>query len=105
MRPPAPAAAMWPSATAPATNALTAAKASVVRKVTPRTKRPRRKARLFYFLLPPIMLKCRQMIHPTAVIHPQAKLDASVQVGPYAVIDEHVALGPDCVVSPHVHLT
>jgi len=45
------------------------------------------------------------MIHPTAVIHPQARLDASVKVGPYAVIDEHVALGPDCVVGPHVHLT
>jgi UDP-N-acetylglucosamine acyltransferase len=45
------------------------------------------------------------MIHPTAIIHPQAKLDASVQVGPYAVIDEGVDLGADCVVGPHVYLT
>lgn len=45
------------------------------------------------------------MIHPTAVIHPQAQLDASVSVGPFAVIDEHVSLGPHCLVGPHVHLT
>jgi UDP-N-acetylglucosamine acyltransferase len=45
------------------------------------------------------------MIHPTAIIHPQAKLDATVRVGPYAVIDENVELGADCVVGPHVYLT
>jgi len=45
------------------------------------------------------------MIHPTAIIHPKAKVDASVQVGPYAVIDEGVELGPHCIVGPHVYLT
>ena len=45
------------------------------------------------------------MIHPTAIIHPKAKLDATVRVGPYAVIDEGVELGADCVVGPHVYLT
>src|ERR1035437_7543448 len=45
------------------------------------------------------------MIHPTAIIHPQAKLDATVRVGPYAVIDAGVELGADCVVGPHVTLT
>ena len=45
------------------------------------------------------------MIHPTAIIHPKAKLDATVQVGPYAVIDEGVELGAQCVVGPHVYLT
>lgn len=45
------------------------------------------------------------MIHPTAVIHPDAKLNASVQVGPHAVIDAGVELGPDCVVGPHAYLT
>ncbi len=45
------------------------------------------------------------MIHPTAIIHPQAKLDPTVCVGPYAVIDEGVELGPDCVVGPYVYLT
>ncbi len=45
------------------------------------------------------------VIHPTAIIHPKAKLDATVRVGPYAVIDEGVELGAHCVVGPHVYLT
>jgi UDP-N-acetylglucosamine acyltransferase len=45
------------------------------------------------------------MIHPTAIIHPQAKLDSTVRVGPYAVIDGGVELGAHCVVGPHVYLT
>jgi len=45
------------------------------------------------------------MIHPTAIIHPQAKLDPSVCVGPYAVIDADVELGAGCVLGPHVYLT
>src|ERR1035441_10212975 len=45
------------------------------------------------------------MIHPTAIIHPKAKLDATVRVGPYAVIDADVELGAGCVVGPHVYLT
>lgn len=45
------------------------------------------------------------MIHPTAVIHPNAQLDSTVVVGPFAVIDENVSLGPDCWVGPHVYLT
>lgn len=48
---------------------------------------------------------CAIMIHPTAIVHPQAKLDASIQVGPYAVIDADVELGANCVVGPHVYLT
>ena len=45
------------------------------------------------------------MIHPTAIIHPQTKLDATVSIGPYAVIDAGVELGAHCVVGPHVYLT
>ncbi|HUA68897.1 MAG TPA: acyl-ACP--UDP-N-acetylglucosamine O-acyltransferase [Candidatus Saccharimonadales bacterium] len=45
------------------------------------------------------------MIHPTAIIHPNAKLDSTVRVGPYAVIDEGVELGANCVVGSHVYLT
>jgi UDP-N-acetylglucosamine acyltransferase len=44
-------------------------------------------------------------IHPTAVIHPEAKLADDVRVGPFAVIDAGVSLGSGCVVGPHVHLT
>jgi UDP-N-acetylglucosamine acyltransferase len=45
------------------------------------------------------------MIHPTAIIHPKAKLDSTVEVGPFAVIDAGVELGAHCVVGPHVYLT
>lgn len=45
------------------------------------------------------------MIHPTAIISPQARLGANVRVGPYAVIDGDVELGADCVIGPHVYLT
>jgi UDP-N-acetylglucosamine acyltransferase len=45
------------------------------------------------------------MIHASAVVHPQARLDPSVEVGPYAVIDENVELGAHCIVGPHVYLT
>ncbi len=45
------------------------------------------------------------MIHPTAIIHPGAKLDPTVRVGPYAIIDEGVEIGPGCTVGPQVYLT
>jgi UDP-N-acetylglucosamine acyltransferase len=45
------------------------------------------------------------MIHPTAIVHPKAKLDGTVRVGPYAIIDEGVELGAHCVVGPYVYLT
>jgi len=45
------------------------------------------------------------VIHPTAIIHPKAKVETTVRVGPYAVIDEGVELGGGCVVGPHVYLT
>ncbi len=45
------------------------------------------------------------MIHPTAVIHPQARIGSGCSIGPYAVIDGEVELGADCWVGPHVHLT
>jgi UDP-N-acetylglucosamine acyltransferase len=45
------------------------------------------------------------MIHPTAIIHPKAKLDPTVRVGPYAVIDEGVEIGMDCDIGPQVYLT
>jgi UDP-N-acetylglucosamine acyltransferase len=45
------------------------------------------------------------MIHPTAIIHPRAKLDSTVEVGPYAVIDAEVEVGPRCHLGPQVYLT
>jgi UDP-N-acetylglucosamine acyltransferase len=45
------------------------------------------------------------MIHPTAIIHRDAQLDASVEVGPFVVIDAGVRIGPGCRIGPHVYLT
>ncbi len=45
------------------------------------------------------------MIHPTAIIHPKAKLDSTVTVGPYTVIDETVEIGARCIIGPHVYIT
>jgi UDP-N-acetylglucosamine acyltransferase len=46
-----------------------------------------------------------EMIHPTAIIHPKAKLDSTVSVGPFAVIDAGVEVGANCVVETHAYLT
>ena len=45
------------------------------------------------------------MIHPTAIIHPKARLGAGIQIGPYAVIDADVELGAGCVLGPYVYIT
>lgn len=44
------------------------------------------------------------MIHPTAIIDPEARLDASVRVGPYSIIGAGVEIGADTEVGPHVVL-
>jgi UDP-3-O-[3-hydroxymyristoyl] glucosamine N-acyltransferase len=40
-------------------------------------------------------------VHPTAVIHPSAKLGARAHIGPYVVIDENVEIGNDAVLLAH----
>lgn len=40
-------------------------------------------------------------IHPTAVVHPEAALHASVEVGPYAVVGPHVKVGARTKIGPH----
>jgi UDP-N-acetylglucosamine acyltransferase len=42
--------------------------------------------------------------HPTAIIHPAARVACSVTVGPYSVIEEGVELDDDCEVMSHVVL-
>jgi UDP-N-acetylglucosamine acyltransferase len=39
--------------------------------------------------------------HPTAIVHPRARLAGSVSVGPYSLIGENVELGEDCEVMSH----
>jgi UDP-3-O-[3-hydroxymyristoyl] glucosamine N-acyltransferase len=41
-------------------------------------------------------------IHPTAVVHPKAKLGKKAHVGPYVVIDEDAAIGDNAVLLAHV---
>jgi UDP-3-O-[3-hydroxymyristoyl] glucosamine N-acyltransferase len=41
-------------------------------------------------------------MHPTAVVHPTAKVGAHAHIGPYVVIDEHVEIGEHAVLLAHV---
>lgn len=40
-------------------------------------------------------------VHPTAVVHPGARLHESVEVGPYSIIGERVTIGAGTRVGPH----
>ena len=40
--------------------------------------------------------------HPTAIIHPDAKLADDVEVGAYSIIGEHVEIGSGTWIGPHV---
>ena len=42
------------------------------------------------------------MVHPTAVVHPNAQLGADCEIGPYCVIGANVVLGPHCRLHSHV---
>lgn len=47
-------------------------------------------------------------IHPTAIVHPGARIAEGVQIGAYSVIGEHVeiggsSIGPHVVVEGHPH--
>ena len=43
--------------------------------------------------------------HPTAIIHPAARIACSATIGPYTVVEENVELGEDCEVMSHVVLS
>jgi UDP-N-acetylglucosamine acyltransferase len=51
------------------------------------------------------LYKGTRLIHPTAIISPKARLDASVEVGPYAIIEDHVQLGAGTKVMAHAYIT
>ena len=42
------------------------------------------------------------MIHPSAIIHPQAEIDTDVEIGPYTIIAENVTIGSGTVIGSHV---
>lgn len=41
-------------------------------------------------------------IHPTAIVHPGARLGPDVSVGPYSIVGEHVEIGAGTRIGPHV---
>lgn len=41
-------------------------------------------------------------IHPTAIVHPGARIEGGVEIGPYSVIGEHVSIGKDTKIASHV---
>jgi UDP-N-acetylglucosamine acyltransferase len=43
-------------------------------------------------------------VHPTAIVHPGARIADSAEVGPYSVIGEHVQVGEGSWIGPHVVL-
>jgi len=46
-----------------------------------------------------------EMIHPTAIVHPGARLATDIEVGPYSIIGPHVEIGPGCRIGPHAVIT
>jgi UDP-N-acetylglucosamine acyltransferase len=43
-------------------------------------------------------------VHPTAIVHPEARLAAGVEVGPYSVIGPKVEVGEGTWIGAHVVL-
>jgi UDP-N-acetylglucosamine acyltransferase len=41
------------------------------------------------------------VIHPTAIVHPAARLGERVSIGAYSLVGEHVEIGDDTSVGPH----
>lgn len=41
-------------------------------------------------------------IHPTAIIHPSARIGENVTIGPWTLIDENVEIGANTWIGPHV---
>ena len=42
------------------------------------------------------------MIHPTAIIDPQAEIGKDVTIGPFTIIGEEVIVGDGTTIGPHV---
>ncbi len=42
------------------------------------------------------------MIHPTAIVHPNAQLERGVEIGPYCLVGENVKIGRGTVLQAHV---
>ena len=45
------------------------------------------------------------LVHPTAIIDPEAIIAPNVQIGPYSIIEGPVEIGPDCIIEGQVCIT
>ncbi|MFP4212491.1 MAG: acyl-ACP--UDP-N-acetylglucosamine O-acyltransferase [Desulfohalobiaceae bacterium] len=45
-----------------------------------------------------------ELIHPTAIVDPGARLGQDVQIGPYAVLEAETEIGDGCVIEPFVQI-
>jgi len=45
------------------------------------------------------------MIHPTAIVHPNARIANDVEVGAYTLIGEHVEIESGSWIGPHTVIT
>jgi UDP-N-acetylglucosamine acyltransferase len=45
------------------------------------------------------------LVHPTAIIDPDAELADDVRIGPYAIVEGPVRVGPGCVIEAHACLS
>jgi UDP-3-O-[3-hydroxymyristoyl] glucosamine N-acyltransferase len=43
-------------------------------------------------------------IHPSALVHPDAQVDASAEIGPYAVVESRAKIGPDSRIGSFVSI-
>ncbi len=48
------------------------------------------------------ILESNVNIHPTAIVHPSARIAEGVEIGPYSIIGEHVTIGKDTKIASHV---
>ena len=44
------------------------------------------------------------MIHPSAIIDPEASIGSNVSIGPYSTIAAGAVIGDDCKIGPHVSI-
>jgi UDP-N-acetylglucosamine acyltransferase len=51
------------------------------------------------------MSKDEVVMHPTATVHPRARLDNGVSIGPYSTVGENVSIGKNTKIDGHVFIT
>lgn len=51
------------------------------------------------------VMSATDLIHPTAIVHPGARLGAGVRIGPYAVIEGPAEIGEGCTIAAHAIVT